>query len=297
MQLIGCELQIREPIKRSSIVEHLRKSTTAVLVLDTCQRVEVYGASVPSLEQTYLPHQWEHTQAFERLARIATGLESRILGELEILGQIRSAYKGFHANHGAVSTLLDRVFQEAISLARKARKISGIDKNLTSLSGLAARELIDRTPNGKPFAVIGSGSIASSVTRYLGKRGKSPVRVISRCPDRAMGLALEVDGFGAGLDELSYLLEDISGIITATAAPHPVLYDHHLEKANDALTVIDLGVPPDCSIEITERSKTTYISLEHIEAKAHINTDYRKKCAQVADQVIRDGAIAWSQKN
>jgi len=289
-QIAGYAITPTRPEDRATMVERLRGEHW--LVLDTCQRLEVFGVGEPPFA---VDQRWSQSEAFERLVRIATGLESRILGELEVLGQVRSAYKQFHsALKGASSVVaadqllaLDRMFQDVLGLARKARKESGIDQNLTSLSGLASREMLERVPAGAPIAVIGSGTLASSVIRYLGKRGKSPVRVAGRCPDKALQLALEAGGFGAGLDELAHLLEDTHGVITATAAPHPVLYASHLADEAHRLHVIDLGVPPDCCDETMVHTRVDYVSLQEIEAKSETNLVDRQHAAERAREVIR----------
>ncbi len=295
MQLVGCQIDIDCPEQRLEAIQRIRESGRPALILNTCQRLECFSSQAIPLSEPATTQRWQDAVAFERLARIAAGLESRILGELEILGQVRSAYKAFRTHPQHDSTDLDRLFQEALSLARRARRESGIDRNLTSLSAIAARTLIDRITDSAPVAVVGSGSIASSVVRYLGKRGKSPVRVTSRCPDRAMSLALEVGGFGGGLAELKHLLDGVAGIICATAAPHPVLYPEHLHGARRPLTIVDLGVPPDTHEVVQAMNDVDYIGLEAIEAKAQMNTLARQERAEVAARIIRDGALAWSR--
>ena len=255
------------------------------------------GTSLPSITGGRIVHTWDAESAFERLARIAAGLESRILGELEILGQVRAAYKAFHGDHGKQVKQLDRFFQEALALGRKARRHSGIDTQMTSLSGLAARLLIDRVTPGSPIAIIGSGSLAASSARYLSKRGRSPIRVMSRCPEKAAMLALKVGGFGSGLDTLAHQLDGVEGIICATAAPHPILYAHHLDQSAPQRTIIDLGEPPDCHSCVRTNNTFHYLGLLDIEAKANVNTDARKQAAEVAGRIVREGAAAWVQRN
>ena len=239
--------------------------------------------------------QWADITAFERLARIAAGLESRILGEIEILGQVRSAYKHFLCRRRPDCCSLHRCFQDALALARRARRESGIDRNLTSLSGLAARELLAQVEPGAPLAVIGAGDLAGSVARYLRKRaGPVPVRVSSRCPDNALALAEQVGGFGGGLDTLCHLLEGVTGIVCATAAPHPVLYPDHLASAGRPLAIIDMGVPPDCHEEVTALKDIVYTGLRAIEMKAQSNTASRRAAAERAARIIRAGAEAWA---
>lgn len=293
MPFAARQIEVSKPEERVQALASLQAVEHPLLILNTCQRLEIFGW-IPEPQDDF-GAEWRDYLAFERLARIAAGLESRILGELEILGQVRTAYKDFKGRCESHDTTLDRIFQDALALARRARKVSGIDRDVTSLSALAARELIARVPAGAPVAVIGSGSMASSVARYLGKRGKSPVRVTSRCPDRAMTLAMEVGGFGSGLDDLSDVLDQVAGIITATAAPHPVVYPQHIHAARRPLHIVDLGVPPDCHEDVMHMEDLHYIPLETIEGRAHVHSEDRKERAEVAAQLIRDGAVAWSQ--
>lgn len=277
-------------------MEHLRGSEQPLLLLSTCQRLEVYGPEGLELPGVPVGEAARDRVAFERLARIAAGLESRVLGELEVLGQVRDAYNDFRARFGAGHRGLDRSFQAALALARRARKESGIDRQMTSLGGLACRELLGRVPAGRPLAVIGAGSLASSVVRHLGRRGKSPVRVSSRCPRDAARLAGRIRGFSAGLQELSRLLDGVAGIITATAAPHPVLYAEHLGGTARPLYIIDLGVPPDCSEDVPPLPGVHYVGLEEIEHRAQGNAEQRRQRAAIAAEIIREGAAAWARR-
>lgn len=297
MNFAAYELEIATPHDRERLIGELtRDPASPRLILSTCQRLECFGFTIPTIDSIAVRNQWMNAEAFERLARIAAGLESRILGELEVLGQVRTAYKQFRETGGASQSRLDRIFQDVLSLAREARRDSGIDKNLTSLGALAAREILDRMPDTTAAAVVGSGSLAGSVARYLTKRGRCTVRVMSRCPENALTLAMEIGGFGAGLDDLAPLLNGVSAIVTATAAPHPLVYSHHLEGTAKPLVIVDLGVPPDCSPDVAALPDVTYVSLAQIEEKAQINSEDRRKAAAIAATIIKDGAIAWAAK-
>ena len=151
-----------------------------MLVLNTCQRLECFGHEIPEDPRWRITARWDARDVFARMARIAAGLESRILGELEVLGQVRAVYKFFHETTAGHDKAMDRVFQDALALGREARRISEIDRNVTSLSALAGRALMKRIPETAPVAVVGAGSLAGSIARYLHKRGNHPVRVASR---------------------------------------------------------------------------------------------------------------------
>lgn len=264
------------------------------LVLDTCQRLELYSADglpSPSVLE-YAVDRVDGHEAFLRLANIAAGLDSRVLGELEILGQVRQSYKALVESAGEARTLC--VFQDVLALARKARKASGIDQRLTSLSGLASRYLLDQVEPGTPIAVLGSGSIASACVRYLSKRGESPVRIASRCPEKAMQLAVNYGGFSRGLDGLEELLVGVGGVLCATAAPHPLLYPAHLELLTPAAVVVDLGVPADCSEACRISKAIRYTSLVDVEQLAESNRADRQARAAIAEAVIAEGVAHWA---
>lgn len=291
----ACELELTDPASRESVVRSLWQAVPpALLVLNTCQRLECYGRSAPDLPGLRVARRLDRRHAFERLARIAAGLESRVLGELEVLGQVREAYRQFRMAGGDSDTALDRLFQDALALARQARRESGIDRTQTSLASLACRQLLTHMTEGAPVAVVGSGSLAGSVARFLGKRGGSPVRIAGRCPENAVQLAHEVGGFGCGLDRLMPMFEDVAGIVTATAAPHPVIYAHHLEKARRPLVIVDLGVPPDCDAGAIGLPGVTYIGLREVEAHAHVNIEDRQRRAVEAGRIVAEGAEAWA---
>lgn len=296
MSFVARRLEFKDASHRTQVLESLKSSGRPMLVLSTCQRVECYGHTLPTAGDASVSGEWAAEQAFIRLARIAAGLESRILGELEVLGQVRNSYKEFAEIYSEEDRKLDRIFQDAIALARKARKLSGIDQNMTSLSGLAASDMLRVCTPGAPLAVIGTGSLASSIVRYLQKRGESPIRVMGRCPEKAISLAMQVGGFGGGLDDLAPALEGVGGIISATAAPHPVIYPHHLEKTEKPIHIIDLGEPADCSVEILSLEHVRYTGLLAVEARAQINSAHRRECAAIAAEIINQGARTWAHR-
>jgi glutamyl-tRNA reductase len=236
-------------------------------------------------------HCLREEDAIRYFARIATGLESRILGELEILGQVRQAYKDFHQKYGQEDARLDRIFQKSLALARKARRESGIDQNLTGLAALTAQRIIQSVPDNATVTIIGSGPIAKAVARYLGKRTSMPVRVSSRCPENAMKLAMEIGGFASGLDELIPMLKDADVVVSATAAPHPLIYNHHIQASDHSKLIIDLGEPPDCAKEIQERSDIQYIGLIQMESHANSNTLERQNRAKKAAEIIASAVL------
>ncbi len=284
---ISCALSIADPTERDRVARALRSQRQKpLMVLSTCQRLETYGRMRPNVGKECIIQERSEEEAIRSLARIASGLESRILGELEVLGQVRDAYKEFHLAFGKDDAALDRLFQKAIALARKARRESGIDTNLTGLAALTARRIIETVPEDAPVTIVGSGSLARGVARYLGKRSSLPVQVSSRCPENAMKLAMQVGGFSSGLEDLKPMLADAQVVVTATAAPHPLIFTDHLPVLDVPRLVIDLGEPPDCAVEVQTREDITYVGLLDVEAHSQTNTREREERAEIARQLI-----------
>lgn len=288
--LIVCDLNIPDPTQRESLARGLRSRAEApLMVLNTCQRLETFGRAFPChIGDGVSCNPVSEREIIRRLARIAAGLESRVLGELEIMGQVRDAYKQFQERFGKDDPKLDRLFQKSLALARKARRESGIDRNLTGLASLTARRIMSSVPEDAPVTIVGSGSLAKGVARYLGKRSKLPVHVSSRCPENAMRLAMEIGGFSSGLDELAPMLAHARAVVTATAAPHPLLFDHHLPPLSGGRLVIDLGEPPDCAEEVRSRRDIEYVGLLDVEALAQTNSEARRERAKIAEAVIEN---------
>jgi len=294
MRMNGYELELEDGRRREEIVEYLRgHDEYTLLVLNTCQRLECYGFGEPAVAHVRVRQSWQAVEAFTRLTRIAAGLESRILGELEVLGQVREAYRQFQSGYGEKGKALDRIFQRSLALARKARRESGIDRTLTSLSAMAVRELLRHVSVDQPVAVVGSGSLASGVARRLGRQVAHPIRIAGRCPVNALRLANTINGFSGGLDRLVPLLEGVTGIISATAAPHPVIYASHLAAAARPLTVVDLGVPPDCHADVLAMEGVRYITLADVENHAQERMEERRHRGEVAARIIEEGAREW----
>lgn len=282
--VLGCE----DPVAKVQRADQLVAELPGALVLNTCYRLEVYGAESLSLSDAPVVGTYQGVEAMERLARIAAGLESRIVGELEVLGQVRAAYKRFRSRPGWETLHLDGIFQKVLSAARKARRESGIDQLVTSVASLAVSSIANHVQPGEPIAVIGTGSLAGSVARHIVKRGGHPVRIASRCPVRAENLADQLGGAGACLTDLSRLLSGVGGIISATGAPHAVLLPEHVAGCSRPLYIVDLSLPQDCHPDLDSDLSIIRISLQQIEEEAGGNWDERRRRAEIASTIVRE---------
>jgi glutamyl-tRNA reductase len=248
------------------------------LVLSTCNRSEVYGVppensrqcaaglssflsefhSVqPDMLHGALYHSYDR-DAVLHLFRVSAGLDSMLLGEAEILGQVREAYRFAHG-HGATGPVLNRLFQGALEAGKRVRSETELGKRPMSVAaaGVKLAERIFGKLVGHSALVLGAGIVSEQVVLALRDRGISHLFVMNRSRDRAQALAQEVAGrvIEWGKWESALLLPDI--VVSSVAAEAPFLERVVLEAAmaargNRALFLIDLGVPRNVEAAVAD---------------------------------------------
>ncbi|MCB9418216.1 MAG: glutamyl-tRNA reductase [Ardenticatenaceae bacterium] len=242
-----------------------------LVILSTCNRVELYAhvdAVRPHIRQlltqflselrgvdtaVFANHLYFYTgqTAIDYLMRVTAGLDSLVLGEPQILGQVNSAYTAAAQTHAA-GPVLRRLFEAAIRAGKRARTETAISSNPASISSVAialaqtaAGSLADKTA-----VIIGAGEMAELALKALQARQISAVTVVNRTCPRAQLLTDRLGGTARGLDELGEQLLTADIVISATGAPHFILdaalIERLMEKRNGrALVLIDIAVPRD----------------------------------------------------
>jgi glutamyl-tRNA reductase len=256
---------------RSSLRRVLGEGVGEATLLVTCHRVELYaaldgadtGEATARLADLLQPREGPPQPLTVRsghgvvshLVSVAAGLESAVLGEGEILGQVRRAAQAARKANAA-GPVLDRLFQHAIRHARVIRGGLGLLRSDRSLSKLAVDVLTaKRDPTALAgVGVIGTGEVAADVLERLREAEVSRLAVVSRKPARAAAIG---DGYGAepwGLADISRVASEFDALVLATAATSPVLRPGHLtaRSSSEPLLVIDLGVPRNADGRIAE---------------------------------------------
>ncbi|MGI9040067.1 MAG: glutamyl-tRNA reductase [Gemmatimonadales bacterium] len=260
-------LKVREqlafaPADRSVWLEQQRRAGRAALMLSTCNRFELYWTGDHDYEAWFrelaLSRGVDHdgavtrldgVEAVRHLFQVAAGLDSQILGETEILGQVRRAFDTARAA-GTTTRELDAVFSAALAAGRRVRQETSLGRHPSSVSS-AAVDLAARRYNGiedRPILVLGAGEVAEGVLRRLHEHRATRVTLVSRNPDRARPLAA---AWGADIrlwTELDALLAAADLVLVATAASRPLLSALQLAEGMTArggrgLMVMDLAVP------------------------------------------------------
>jgi glutamyl-tRNA reductase len=264
-----------------------RPPISEAVVLSTCNRVEVYAAveafhaglaeigavlaERAGLDVAALAsHLYVHYDgaAARHALRVAAGLDSMVVGEAQILGQLREAY-GIAAENDAAGRYLHELMQQALRVGKRVHAETGIDRAGRSVVS-AALALVPGGVAGRSALVIGAGSLGALALATLGRAGAGPLFVANRDADRANRLARLHRATPVGFSALSSALSTVDLVLCATASPEPVLTADAvraaLDRRRDPLTVLDLAVPRDVAPEVAELPGVTLVDLASLAA-------------------------------
>jgi glutamyl-tRNA reductase len=295
----------------------LRRETGAgeAVILSTCNRVEIYAVTTAPESQAaaalrkYLLdyHRWEeplgdeiywHSEArgVEHLFRVACGLDSMVLGETEILGQLKKAYD-VALRHQHSGGRLNKIFQKAFNVAKQIRTETNIQRGSVSVGSVAVElaEKIFSALDKHPVMVIGAGETSEKTARALLSRGAKSVMVSNRSYERAVALAQELGGRAIHFDEWESEFPAIDIVISSTAAPHHILSRARLEtlmkaRKNRPLLLIDIAVPRDFDPEIRFLENVYLYNIDDLQEIAEDYLQQRKEEVSRCEAVIRDKA-------
>jgi glutamyl-tRNA reductase len=249
------------------------KEIENIVILSTCNRVELYGIgtqpifdkletflseiqSIPTSEFSSELYKLVDEEAVQHLFNVAAGLDSMVIGEPQILGQVTEAY-AVARKHGTIGKILSRLFQTAIRTGKRARTETTINHNPASIASVAAN-LISKTVPDLPAAkimVLGAGEMAELAFESLRKRGAKSVLVVNRTLARAQELANRWGGQAAAFETLSEYLLDMDIVISSTGAPHtlirpPMVAEVLKQRPQRPLVFMDIAVPRDVDTEV-----------------------------------------------
>lgn len=283
LNLKACSFTGEEESIKEQAKESLLRNESS-MTLATCIRVEDYSLRLPEFEpKTKI---WEGLDAFVHLCQTGTGLESRIIGETEILGQLREAIAVYKKGNSDNKEML-KVFSKALQIIRKARKISKIDQNITSAPGIVTRQIINLGVENPVIGIVGSGELAKKLIEKLNKRlPKAEIRIASKTLDHSSGLAKETHSDYFSMENIKGMFSGASIIITATDTNKVLIRPRDIKNTADDLKIFELSQYSNCCLEVRENKKVTHQPLAEIETLAESNTQERIIRAKVAQEVI-----------
>jgi glutamyl-tRNA reductase len=287
------------------------------VILSTCNRVELYAASsaepraaLTELRRFLLAHhnyteplgsalyELGEPHSVEHLFKVAAGLDSMVLGETEVLGQLKQAYD-LALKHQHTGRRLNRAFQAAFNVAKKIRTETNIQRGSVSVASVAVQlaEKIFDTLKGRTVMVIGAGDTSEKTARALLSRGAHSVIVSNRSHDRAEALAKELGGRAVHFDGWHRELAGIDVIISSTSAPHYVLTRQKLApllalRHARPLLLIDIAVPRDIEPEVNFLDDVYLYNVDDLQTIADDYMKLRREELAVCEQIIRAKAQA-----
>ena len=293
------------------------------VVVSTCNRVEIYvaGPSADSLDavEAYIEDacgvsaQWldkytyrrVHDAAADHLFRVASSLDSLVVGEPQIVGQVKGAYEEARSAGGTGPTL-NRAFHQAFHTAKRVRTETGIAENAVSIS-YAAVELAKKVfgnLRGKSVAVIGAGKMGGLALKHLEASGCAEFHVINRSRDNAVEAAARVGGAGHGLDALPELLGHVDIVISSTGSQHFIVKYEQAKQAVAArkyrpLFLIDIAVPRDVDPRCETLQNVYLFTVDDLEKVVVANRKTRRAEATRAESIVRDEVrvlMEWMQQ-
>ncbi len=271
-------------------------------VLMTCNRVEVYVVSpkgskvlfnfakmmkVPNLIVDFL----DHEETMHHLMRLTSGMESMIVGEDQILGQVKDLYN-LAKQTGTTGKMLDTVFSKSIQVGKRVRNETDINRGSVSI-GSAAVELADDilgNLEGKTVMIIGAGEMGSLVAKALANKNIKVIYVANRTFERAEALACELNGEAIKYDMINEYIRESDVVISATAAPHMVITKEMMEEAmkehKSDILLIDIANPRDIDESTGEIEGVRLFNIDSLKSISEKNLNRRKGEISKVENII-----------
>ncbi|WP_442498470.1 glutamyl-tRNA reductase [Methylobacter sp. sgz302048] len=297
-------------ILESSLQElwHLKEISEAA-ILSTCNRTEFYCKASTANKQILIdwvaesrnidpaeltPYLYCHTdsQLIRHMFRVACGLDSMILGEPQILGQMKTAYQAAY-EAGTLGKQLGKLFQYTFSAAKKVRTDTAIGSSPVSVAFAAvqlAQQIFDKLSE-QTALLIGAGETIELAARHLSQQGIGRIIVANRTYDKAHTLASQFNGYAIALSELPTHLAEADIVISSTASQLPILGKGSVESAikkrkHKPVFMVDLAVPRDIEAEVEQLRDVYLYTIDDLQNTIDQNMNSRRQAAEQAEEII-----------
>ena len=305
------------------LLDALRQITTLggaheATILSTCNRTELYCHLDPGEDQRAVawfceyhrlshallePHLYVYPgdQAVKHAFRVASGLDSMVLGEPQILGQMKEAFATAH-KAGATGKILNRLFQQTFSVAKQVRTDTAIGASAVSVAFAAvslAKQIFSRLSE-RTVLLIGAGETIELAARHLKEQGVNHIIVANRTVERAQRLAQTCNGEAISLTEMPERLSDADIVISSTASQLPILGKGAVERAlkirkHRPMFMVDIAVPRDIEPEVGELDDVYLYTVDDLQQVVEQNMQSRQAAAKEADKIIDIQVVDFMQ--
>ena len=300
---VKIEASLSQLVSSPEIIENI--------ILSTCNRVEIYarventdrgiqllqdficdyhGISRGNLDQYF--YSYCDNQAVEHLFRVSSSLDSIVLGEAQILGQVKDAYSTARS-FSSTGMVLNQLFEKAFNVAKKVREETGISERGVSISSAAvelAKKIFEDLENHSVM-LVGTGEMAELAAKHLISYGVKTVYVASRTYERAAALAKSLNGCALDFESFKEEMHRADIIITSTAAPTFIVNEEMISTAiqkrkNKPIFLIDIAVPRDIAPEVNELENVYLYDIDDLQNVVNANMEERQKEAESAMEII-----------
>lgn len=284
----------------------------AVVILATCNRLEIYADCANGLlagqfiadtlqQQFDVPeavlYQYDGEAVVHHLFRVACGLDSMVLGEAQILGQVSDAYQSAQRMK-ALTPQLHRLFMSAIQTGKRAHTETAISRYATSVSHVA----LNLVANAQSVLIIGAGEMATQAAHASHDKHIPHITITTRHYENACALANQVGGQALLWSKLWDFLADVDCVISATSAPHPILTHHDLgdvlSRRDKPLTIVDIAVPRDVEPSARALAGLCLYDMDDIQQVVDDNLRQRQACVPHIEAIIAQEAgifMTWQR--
>ncbi len=290
------------------------------VIISTCNRTEIYAVAAGAdagvdavidfmteyhsldrhelVRSLYLNH---GESVVRHLFRVVASLDSMVIGEAQILGQVKEAYD--HAlNNGATGKVFNKLFRQSFEVGKRVRTETEIGENAVSISYAAielAKKVFD-TLEGRTILVLGAGKMSELTAKHLVSQGVKSVLVANRTFERAQELAERFNGEAIRYDDLYERMHDADIVISSTAATHYVITKEHVAKSmrgrgGRPLFLIDIAVPRDIEPAVNDLSNVFLYDIDDLSGVVESNLEERMREARRAEVIIEDEFAAFAR--
>jgi glutamyl-tRNA reductase len=314
-------LHIDSENRKGRLENLMTNNISELMYLSTCNRVEFVFVSEAKLNKTYLnsffscfSNQWnkeeinwavencnilEGEDAVKHMFHIASSLDSLVIGEREIITQVRKAFDEC-SNFGITGSIIRLLINKTIESAKEVYTKTQIAKNPISIVSLAYRKLRELgIKDNSRILVIGAGETNTRMCKFLSKHGLKNLTIFNRTFEKAEALANHIGGNPLSLEKLSSFKQGFDLLVTCTGSEDylitPEIYDSLLANETSKKTIIDLAIPYDVNPLVLENNPSNYIGIEGLKEISEINSKKRKEELAVCKELIEKQVIDFKQ--
>ena len=300
--------------KENLLLQAKKEGIESLIVTSTCNRTEIYGFAQHPFQLIKLmcensqgtveefqkvAYVYKNIEAIGHMFRVGTGLDSQILGDFEIISQIKTSFVA-SKNHGLTNNYLERLCNAVIQASKRIKNETEISSGATSVSFAAVRYIFNNVEDisNKNILLFGTGKIGRNTCENLVKHSKhEQITLINRTKDKAEKLARKLDLIVKDYADLQLEIQKADVLVVATGAQNPTI-DKAILNLKKPLLILDLSVPKNVNENVQELENVTLIHMDHLSQMTDETLENRKKHIPAAEAIIeeiKDEFIDWTK--